>query len=298
MAVALPDSQAEHRAFVAESAHDVLLAATRNVFLTATGVSLAWLLLLGMAQSEWAALIMPVAMLMSATAVLALRLLPRRATLAQASFLTGVGVALGLSARFFERPELLFLAVLLPLIGASSANGLLTVAGGILAAALIWVWRLGDVIKANPEFKWGVGALPYGLTGLNAAPLFNDSWMLGAKCRQPQAGFKFLKYLTLENGAKLYAEQVGFFPAKKDLYNLFFDSIMKVPNIAVTREDLVKAITGGFAGGFPTPGKTLDRFPELNTAWTQTTGPLKNGEATVPDGMKAVQAKFKSLIGA
>jgi multiple sugar transport system substrate-binding protein len=160
------------------------------------------------------------------------------------------------------------------------------------------VWRLGDIIKTNPAFKWGVGALPYGPVGMNTAPLFNDSWMLGAKCKQPQAGFKFLKYLTLENGAKLYAEQVGFFPAKKDLYNAFFDSIMKVPNIAMTRDDLVKAITGGFGGGFPTPGKTIDRFPEFNTAWNQTTAPMKNGEATVPDGMKAVQAKFKSLIGA
>ncbi len=159
-------------------------------------------------------------------------------------------------------------------------------------------WRLGDLLKTKPTWKWGLAPLPYGPVGVNTSPLFNDSWMLAAKAKNPDAGFKFLKYLALENGAKLYAEMSGFFPAKKDLYDLFFDSIMKAENFGMTRGDLAKALTGGFATGFPTPGKTLDRFPELNTAWTQTTAPMKNGEATVPAGMKAVQAKFKSLISA
>lgn len=159
-------------------------------------------------------------------------------------------------------------------------------------------WRLGDIFKANPDFKWGMAALPYGPAGFNTCQLFNDSWMLSANCKYPNEGWKFLKYVGLEAGAKMYAETTGFFPAKKELYNIFYDSIMKAANFSMSREDLVKVLTGGFAGGFPAPGKTLDRFPELNTAWNQTTAPMKNGEATVPDGMKAVQAKFKSLISA
>jgi multiple sugar transport system substrate-binding protein len=169
---------------------------------------------------------------------------------------------------------------------------------GRIAMAIQGTWRLGDIMKTKPAYKWGMAALPYGPAGLSTCPLFNDSWMLGAKAKNPDAGFKFLRYVALENGAKLYAESTGFFPAKKDLYNIFFDSIMKAENFANSRDELVKVMTGGFATGLASPGKTLDRFPELNTAWTQTTAPMRNGEATVPDGMKAVQAKFKSLISA
>ena len=159
-------------------------------------------------------------------------------------------------------------------------------------------WRLGDLFKADPAFKWGMSALPYGPAGLNTCPLFNDSWMLTANCKHPAEGWKFLRYVSLEEGARMYAETTGFFPAKKDLYDIFYDSVMKAPNFSMSRDELVKVMTGGFQGGYPTPGKTLDRFPELNTAWTQTTAPMKNGEATVPDGMAAVQEKFQSLISA
>jgi ABC-type glycerol-3-phosphate transport system substrate-binding protein len=85
-------------------------------------------------------------------------------------------------------------------------------------------------------------------------------------------------------------------PAKKDLFNAFFDSIMKAEGFSMKREDLVKVMSDGFKMGFPTPGKTIDRFPELASAWNQTIAPMKNNEKTVEVGMKEVQAKFKSLL--
>lgn len=157
-------------------------------------------------------------------------------------------------------------------------------------------WRLGDLFKANPAFKWGMAALPYGPAGNNLCQIYNDSWMLCSKSKNPDAGWKFLKYVGLEDGAKLYAEVTGFMPAKKDLFDVFYDSIMKAKNFSMTKEDLVKVLTGGFKESFPAPGKTIDRYPELNTAWNQTTTPIKNNEISVAEGMKAVQAKFKSLL--
>lgn len=157
-------------------------------------------------------------------------------------------------------------------------------------------WRLGDIFKANLNFKWGMAPLPFGPSGSNLCPIYNDSWMLCAKSKNPDAGWKFLKYVGLEEGAKLYAEVTGFMPAKKDLFDLFYDSVMKAKGFSMTREDMIKVFTGGFKDAFPTPGKTIDRFPEFNTAWNQTTAPIKNAEVKVEEGMKAVQAKFKSLV--
>ncbi len=167
---------------------------------------------------------------------------------------------------------------------------------GRVAMAGEGTWRLGDIFKAKPAWKWGIAPLPFGPAGTNICPTFNDSWMLSSKSKNPDAGWKFLKFVGLEDGAKMYADTTGFMPAKKDLFNNFFDSIMKAEGFGMKREDLVKVLTDGFKVSFPAPGKTIDRFPEFNTAYNQTTGPIKNNEKPVEVGMKEVQAKFKSLI--
>ena len=157
-------------------------------------------------------------------------------------------------------------------------------------------WQFTVFADVKPDWKWGVSPVPYGPKGVNTPPLFNDSWMLSAKAKEPKAGFTFLKYLALENGAKLYAQLTGFFPANKQNYDLFFDSVIGIPNIAMTRDELKQVILGSFQYGYPTPGKTLESYPEWNQAFTQTTAPIFNNEAAVGDGLKAVQKKFESII--
>ncbi len=157
-------------------------------------------------------------------------------------------------------------------------------------------WAFTNFADVQPEWAWSVAPLPYGPAGKNTSPLYNDSWMLSAGARHPEEGFRFLKYLALEEGARLYAEITGFFPANKNNYDIFYDSVLEIPNIAATREELQQVFDGSFQVGYVTPGKTLDGYPELNQAYTQTTAPILNNETSVPEGMKAVQEKFESII--
>lgn len=157
-------------------------------------------------------------------------------------------------------------------------------------------WHFSDFLNVKPSWKWGAAPLPYGPTGVNTTPLYNDSWMLCAGAKEPEAGFQLLKYLTLEDGARLYAQMTGFFPANKQLYDEWFDSVTKVPTIALTREELEQVVANSFQYGFPTPGKTLDRYPELNQAWTQTSAPIWNGEVSAAEGLQAVQERFEAMI--
>jgi multiple sugar transport system substrate-binding protein len=157
-------------------------------------------------------------------------------------------------------------------------------------------WQFTNFVTVQPEWEWGAAPLPYGPAGITKPPLFNDSWMLSAGARYPEAGFDFLKYLALENGAKLYAEMTGFFPANKQNYNIFFDSMLSIPNIALSREGLEQVFTTSFALGYPTPGKTLDGYPELNTAFNQTTAPIWNNETPVEEGLVALQTQFETII--
>jgi len=124
--------------FVAESARDLLLQATRNVLLTMAGATLMGLLWLGMAQPELAAQVVPVGILLCVSAGLALRLLPQQSRVAHAIFLMGAWACIGLAARLFDQPAALVLLVVLPLVGASSGGGLLTAAACALAAVDIW----------------------------------------------------------------------------------------------------------------------------------------------------------------
>src|SRR5690606_18565573 len=39
-------------------------------------------------------------------------------------------------------------------------------------------WSFTDFASVQPEWEWGVAAIPHGPAGIVKPPLFNDSWML------------------------------------------------------------------------------------------------------------------------
>jgi multiple sugar transport system substrate-binding protein len=171
-----------------------------------------------------------------------------------------------------------------------------TLMTGRLGMTIDGGWQFTQFAAVQPSWEWGVGALPYGPGGVTTTPLFNDSWMLSKGSKEPEAGFDLLTYLTVGKGAEHYARITGFIPANKTLYPVFFDAMEAIPNLAMTREDLEKAVKDAFLYGYATPGKTLDRYPEWNSAYNQTVGPIWNNEVSVEDGLKAVQERFEQIL--
>ena len=167
---------------------------------------------------------------------------------------------------------------------------------GRIGMAINGAWSVTNFASVQPSWRWGVGAFPYGPAGVNTSPLFNDSWMLGKGAAEQEAGFTFLKYLAVDRGAELYAQITGFFPANKNNYAIYFDSLMDIPNMALSREDAETALLDAFKYGYVTPGKTLDSYPEWNSTFNQTMGPIWNAETSVADGLQQVQAQFESVI--
>ncbi len=138
MAQTLSDSSADESTFVVVSARDLVAQATRRTLLVAAAATLTWLLFIGMARSELAAQAMPAALALAVIVVIALRLLRRQSWLGQAVFMIGWWAVIGLVAVLMELPEALIFWVVLPLIGASSADVGLTLAGGALVAGGGW----------------------------------------------------------------------------------------------------------------------------------------------------------------
>jgi multiple sugar transport system substrate-binding protein len=171
-----------------------------------------------------------------------------------------------------------------------------TLMTGRIGMSIAGAWQFTQFAAVKPSWEWGAAPLPYGPGGVNTTPLFNDSWMLSKGAKEPDAGFDLLTYLTVGKGAEHYARITGFIPANKTLYPIFFDSMEEIPNLAMTREDLEKVVKDAFSFGCATPGKTLDRYPEWNSAYNQTSGPIWNDEVSVEEGMKAIQERFEQII--
>ncbi len=167
---------------------------------------------------------------------------------------------------------------------------------GRIGMAINGAWSVTNFAAVEPSWRWGIGAFPYGPAEVNTSPLFNDSWMLGKGASEQEAGFTFLKYLAVDRGAELYARITGFFPANRNNYPIYFDSLMDIPNFALSREDGETVLLDAFKHGYVTPGKTLDSYPEWNRTFNQTIAPIWNAEVSVAEGLQNVQSQFASVI--
>jgi multiple sugar transport system substrate-binding protein len=157
-------------------------------------------------------------------------------------------------------------------------------------------WELQSLKTIGPKWQWGVAPLPWGPGKVNTTPLYNDSWLLGKKAKQPEAGFEFLKYLTMGPPATGYSEGTGFFPALLSLYDKAVASYAAIPGASQSKEEIKAVLTGAFSHGYVTPGKTLANYNEFNTAWGQGTSPIWNGQATAAAQLPKVQQKFQNII--
>lgn len=167
---------------------------------------------------------------------------------------------------------------------------------GRIGMAINGAWSVTNFAAVEPSWRWGIGAFPYGPANVNTSPLFNDSWMLGKGAAEQEAGFTFLKYLAVDRGAELYAKITGFFPANRDNYHIYFDSMTGIPNLALSPEEAESVMLDAFNYGYVTPGKTLDSYPEWNRTFNQTIGPIWNAEVSVEEGLQHVQSQFQSVI--
>ncbi len=129
---------------LASTVADVLQSCSRALIITTSGVCVAWYVLASLTGWEMAGLSSTflVSLVVIATAVVALHLLPTNLGRAQLLWLVGLGAALLLAVFLFREPEIVYLMALLPLMAVVMlgwAAGLL--AEGLVAVALWWLSR-------------------------------------------------------------------------------------------------------------------------------------------------------------
>jgi multiple sugar transport system substrate-binding protein len=157
-------------------------------------------------------------------------------------------------------------------------------------------WNTTNLLSSKlTDWKYAMAPYPYGPRGHNTEPAGDNAWFLGAKCKHPDAAWKFIRYVGLEEGAVIHAKLSGFMPANPKVTKYYYDALMQGP-IDMSRSDLERVCSGALEHAFPMPGKTLSKFPELNKTFTQTTATIWSAEKSVKDGLADCQKAFEQLV--
>jgi multiple sugar transport system substrate-binding protein len=158
-------------------------------------------------------------------------------------------------------------------------------------------WNLRTFKEAEVPFKWGVAPLTFGggATAANTTGLFNDSFHVVKGTKAADAAFVFVAYLATGDRASGYTEGAGTFPANRQLYESWYDTQLKIPNLAMTKAELKDVMEGSMAAGFASPGKTLHRQRDLVGAFGQAFTPIRNGDQPAATGLRDVQTQIEAV---
>jgi multiple sugar transport system substrate-binding protein len=157
-------------------------------------------------------------------------------------------------------------------------------------------WSLVQFKQSPVSFKWGIAPLAHGLgsTATNLTGLFNDSFHVVKGSKGPEAAYQLVLFLATGDRARGYTEGAGFFPANRALYESWYDEQLKLPGIALTKAQLKAVMEGAMTSGYASPGKTLHRQRDVQMAFAQAFGPIRNGQQAPSTGLRDVQTQVEA----
>jgi ABC-type glycerol-3-phosphate transport system substrate-binding protein len=125
--------------------------------------------------------------------------------------------------------------------------------------------------------------------GASTTGLFNDSFHVVKGSKAPDAAFAFVAFLATGARAAGYTEGGGLFPANRSLYDAYYEGILKTAGFGMTKAQLQEVMQGGAENGYPSPGKTLHRQRDFDSAYGKAIGPICNGDQPASTGLRDVQ---------
>jgi ABC-type glycerol-3-phosphate transport system substrate-binding protein len=157
---------------------------------------------------------------------------------------------------------------------------------------LIQNFKVGDV-----AFKWGVAPLAYGLgtSASNTTGLFNDSFHVANGTKVPDAAFLLVSHIATGDRARGYTEGGGHFPANRAGYDAWYEETLKIPRFGMTRAELQEVMQGALEGGFPSPGKTIHRQRDFESAYGKAIAPVRNGQQPASVALRDVQQQIEAV---
>lgn len=151
-------------------------------------------------------------------------------------------------------------------------------ATGKVAMNLTGVWGWWQNIT---DFKWGVGALPYGAPGRKDV-VFTDPWMLSSKSPHPEEAWTFLKYLVSPDVQASWTKLTGAPPVRASLLDGWYKQFP-----SMKPEGVKEVFEGSLKYGRESPNHLLVKFDQLNQVVGSAVDPISNNDKTAADALPA-----------
>lgn len=183
---------------------------------------------------------------------------------------------------------------------AMSAQGNPIFSGRLGMAAEAGGWLERQAAVAAPKFEWGIAPFPYGPGGKHTMQREDSAWYVGQGSKNPDAGFQLILYSARGPGADALISYAKNNPPLTDTsyLNKWADAVLKIPGLAMTKQEFTAVFEGGIQEGFPDPTNVLDNGNELADAFTQIMAPVWLGKQTPLAGLQVLQQKWQGIIQA
>lgn len=114
-----------------------------------------------------------------------------------------------------------------------------------LAQKVTMAWTAGhvmnDMTKTDVGFDWTLAPLPRTAAG-RVDIVYTDPWMISSRTKQPEAAWRFVKFITGKQATADYASKLGFAPARRSSSRVFIENITRKSGMSPA--DLITALSG------------------------------------------------------
>jgi multiple sugar transport system substrate-binding protein len=142
------------------------------------------------------------------------------------------------------------------------------------------------------EFRWGVAPIPYH-EGRQIS-LYVDPWNISAKSKHPDESWEFVKFLIdPKNGGKSFMEATSATPADTTLADLWYQQMSEITGMSV--DEIKQVNEGAIKYGRESDNHLIDKFSVINDTINQSATSIWNGDKSVEDGMKEIDANLRAL---
>jgi len=126
--------------------------------------------------------------------------------------------------------------------------------------------------------------------------VFTDPWMLASDSLRPEAGWRFIKFLTEPEQARNYMLATGAPPVRLSLLDEYFSTFP-----SMSPEELRQALLGSISHGVESSNHLLVRFDQINNVLqSELVDPVNLEEGTaaeiVPEAAQALSDTLRQIF--
>ena len=172
----------------------------------------------------------------------------------------------------------------------SSGSGF---AAGNIAMEWTGWWRVRDYVNADLGFEWGIAPLPRVMSRANSR--VTDPWFISAETKEPEAAWRFVKFVTSREGQESFARHVAFPPSRRSALGSYLETVSR--DSGMSEAEVLLALSGAIEHSRPAHDEIIGGRSVWNQAIREETDPaILRGERPVRAALEAAQRRVDANL--